>query len=468
MADLRPRINTRTNVLTSLIAPAGARNAAMLCTATWGPINEVKIITSTSNFVEVFGNDKEGDDITGIKGADNFFANGGTLKVVRLDDGTAAESSLVLQNSTTDVITLTAAYKGTEGDNISVVVSAIDTTNRGVKITYGSQIESYTNGGVGFDANEDIVAAINSTSNLVTAAVETGQETSNLVDVTTATYLDNGADGETGLATSDYVTAYENLLVTENFNFLLLPGITNDSAHASFASLLETRAAIEKRYSRLIAGVAKDETIATMVARTTSSRRCSLVAPSIKYTHRATNEQTILNGSYLACAYAGMLCGTERQVSGTHNNVVVEGLVVNEASGKEYYNKAEQSEILAAKVIPITEVSGQVQAVRGITRNASTTEVWFEEVVVDIIDYVREQSETYLNSVIGKPNTADNRTIYAARLDSILQTIKDEGIIEDFNESAVVAGASPDTINATLNVKPAYNTNFVNLTINVQ
>jgi len=466
MGDLRPRIITKQNVLSSLIAPAGARNAAMLFTATWGPIGEIKTITSVSDFIATFGNDKTGSTITGIKGADLFFANGGTLKAVRVEDGDADESSLVLQNSTTDVITLTAAYKGTEGDKISVTVTDID-GNRGVDIQFGSIIESYNNLGDGYPTNEVIVDAINETSTLVTAVVETGEETSNLLDEITATYLTGGDDGDVTVALADYTDVMDSILLNEDYNFLLIPGIVDDSSHAIVVGKLNTRASTEKKYSRFITGVDTDETITTIKARTTSGMRCSVLAPSVVYTHRVDGE-TNLDGSYLACAYAGMLCNTALEVSGTHNTVNVEGVIVNITTGKEFYSKPEQSELIGANVIPVSLIGSSVQAVRAVTRISDTTDVRFEEVIVDILDYVTAQAENYLNGVIGKPNTAETRTVYAARLDAILQSIKDEGIIEDFNDSLVSEGASPDTINATLSVKPTYNANFVNLTINIQ
>ena len=84
---LRPQIITSTSVLTSLIAPAGARVAAMIGSAIWGPMDTVTNISSFSEYVRVFGDDKTGSGITGVKGADLFFSNGGTIKFVRIEDG---------------------------------------------------------------------------------------------------------------------------------------------------------------------------------------------------------------------------------------------------------------------------------------------------------------------------------------------------------------------------------------------
>ena len=467
MADLRPRVTTKRNILSSLQAPAGARNAAMICSAQWGPINEVTNISSLSQFIDSFGSDNDNDDLTGIKGADLFFANGGTLKVVRVDDGTASEASLVLQSDGTDVITLTAKYKGTAGNDISIEISE-NGTNRNIELKLNNTTEIFTNVGDGYSTNEAIVNAINENSNLVTATVETGEETQNLVDAITATYLETGSDGTTSLESSDYSDVITNQLLLEEYDYLLIPGVTDNSAQNIFVGNLNARAVSEQKYSRYITGGAVDETIASLKARTLTGLRATLVAPNVKYTNRVTNNNEVLDGSYLACVHAGLLCRLDLEISATHETPALEGLSVNVSTGKEFYTKAEQSELLSSRITPYALVGRSLQCIRAVTRHASTTDPRFEQVIVDIVDYVQVQLETYLNSVIGKPNTQDNRNVYAARMDALLQTIQDEGIIQSFDESIVNQGASPDTINAQVAILPAYSTNFVNLTINIQ
>lgn len=459
---LRPQIITERNVLTSLIAPAGARTALMIGTSSWGELNTVTNISNMTDFVQYFGEDVTGDTLTLPKGADIFFNNGGQLKVLRIADGSEAEATIVLDSE----VTLTAKYNGTAGNLIQVEVTENSTNaaNVDVKITNGTTIEIYNNGGNGYDANADIVSAINTNSALVTAEVTAAGN--GLIATSTAAYLTGGLDGAS-VDIADYTTAFDAYCINEDYNFLLVPGITTDSELQTLATRLENRATTEKRYSRLISGVDENETIATMSARTSSSARLSLVAPSIKYNHRYDKEETVLDGSYLACAYTGMLCNLDLEVSGTHENVTVTGLSVDSTTGQEYYTKQEQENILQNKIIPITRIGTSIQASRAITRYSDTTSVWFEEVVVDIVDFVSAQIETYLQSVIGKPNTADRRAIYASRCDAILQTNTDNGIIQAYQNSLVVEGSSPDTINATISIKPSYNTNFINLSLNI-
>jgi hypothetical protein len=464
MANLRPQVISNVRVLTSLIAPAGERNAAMIGTAQWGPINTVTSISSINNYVSVFGDETE-SGLTGIKGATQFFNNGGTVKFVRVVDGTQAKAGYMAENGTTDVIKFDAMYEGTYGNNIYVTIEA-NSTNRNVLVTDGTNREYYSNNGTGYSTNEAIATAINNGSNLVSATVETGQETTNLVDALAETQLTGGVDGAASITTTILQTAYDNLLVDEGFNYLLTPGFTDDSFYNLMQGKLETRAG-NGLYSRLIGGIAKDETISTASARTSVGKRLTIVAPNVKATNRFTNAVQILDGSYLACAYAGKLCGLDLEISGTHETLAVEGVSINESTGKEYYNKNEQNELLNAGVAPITFIGNSLQMVRGITRIDDQSSVFFEEVVTDIADFVLGELEKYLETTIGKPNTPARRAVYASELDARLTIYQSQGVIIEFSPSVVEEGLSPDTIIATIGIKPTYNTNFVFLTLNI-
>ena len=462
---LRPQVITTRNILTSLVAPTGSRNAAMMGTAIWGPINEVVIIQNITDFSNIFGNDKTGTGVTGIKAADLFFNNGGTLKFVRLDDGDAAKSDYMGLNGATDVILFEGYYKGTYGENITIEVIT-NGSNRDVQITDGKILELHNNNGVGHATNESAAAEINANSSLVVATVQSGQETINLLDAISQTQLTGGDDGEDSLIDSTFTTAFDDLLLTEDYNFLLVPGETGDAFHSIMKGRIVTRATSEKKYSRYITGIDIDESIATAIARTSAGKRISVLAPSVKYTHRIDGDALNLDGSYLACAYAGLLCQLDVQNSGTHKTLTVEGVIVNTTTGKEYYSKAEQEQLLSGRINPIALVNNVIQSVRGITRNPDTTNMEFDGYIVDILDDIQTSSEEYLNSVIGKENSVESRAIQSARLDALLTTKKSEGIIEDFQPSTVSEASSPDTINAAVNPKPTKNTNFVRLAIN--
>jgi hypothetical protein len=467
MGITRPQILTTEKILTSFVSPAGDRVAAMIGTATWGPIDTVTLISTLSDFVNAFGDDKTGTGVTGIKGADLFFRNGGTLKFVRIEDGDADYADYSALITATPAITFKAKYKGTYGNNIAITVTANETTaaNRDIQITDGNILEIFNANGSGYATNALIATALAS-SRLVTATVETGQEAT-IIDAFTKTYLTGGDDGEDSLATADYTDAIDNLLYTEEYNFLLVPGVTLDATHSTIVGKLNSRASAEKKYSRYITGIAKDETIATAVARTASGKRLTVVAPNVKYTHRVDGTEGIYDGSYLACAHAGNLCALGVQNSATHKTLSVDGTSILESTGKEYYTKTEQESLLQGRIVPITLIGNTIQASRAVTRETSTTSVFFEEVVVDIVDFVRNAIENYCDTTIGLPNTEERRAIWSGRIDAILANAERQEIIQEFQPSVLVEGESPDTYNATIAVKPSYSVNFVQLTINI-
>ncbi len=470
MGLLRPQIFTAEKVLASFATQPGARVAAMIGTSIWGPMNSVQNVSSLSEFVSVFGDESEAG-VTGIKGASLFFRNGGTLKFVRIEDGDAEFASAIFQTGETDQLDITAKYKGTYGNNIKVTITAnsINAGSRDITVTDGQRTESYTNAGQGYATTTAIIAAINdslSGSVLVEASLDVSGTAGNVPDADES-YLTSGDDGENGTLTTAISTAYDDSLANEEFNFLLLPGIPTDAVHSTIVGKLNTRDSTEKLYSRFIGGVALNETIATSSARTAAGKRITIVSPNVYSTNRKTNATEVLDGSYLACAYAGMLCRLGVQISGTHESLSIDDLSVNTLTGKKYFTKTEQEQLLQSKILPIAKIGNALQCVRGITRESSTTSVYFDEVVVDITDFIRENVENYLNNAIGKPNTEARRGVWASGIDSILETAKRNEIIQEYTATDIIAGTSPDTFIATVSLKPSYSVNFINLNVNI-
>lgn len=467
MAQLRPKITINKQFIGNLISPVGDRVASMICTAKWGPINTVKRITNLTSYINTFGDERATSGLTGIKGADLFFRNGGVLKVVRVDDGSAAKATLTLKEGASDVIELSGKYKGTLGNDISVEVTT-NGSNRNYYIRYDNITESFTNAGTGYDDADGIITAINSNSNLITAALSSGATGTDTPDAISSTNLTGGDDGEDSLVAADYTTAFNDVLINEEFNYLLTPGLTTDSTLEALETAISNRANQNSYYSVLLSGVALNETIATSKARTSSGSRLALVAPGVVNVNRNTGLNENLDGSYLSCAVAGTLCSLDVEESGTHKSISVDDLIVDTTTNQKYYTKDEQEQLLEAGIIPVSTIGNNIQIIRSITRNSDQTSPLFELVIVDIVDEVTRQLENYLDGKIGKPNTAVNRSLYADNLDAILNNLVSQNIIETYNNSIVVEGNSPDTMVVTVVFKPVYATNFIQLNLTIQ
>ncbi len=471
---LRPNIRVNVREALTLQAQAGPGIVAIIGTATWGPLNSVQTLTSFSQALSVFEDDKTGTvaTISLPKGLDLLYRDGaGTALAVRIAASSKAKATVNFAGAgpTAAVMTFNGLYYGSYGNNIGVTVTAnaVTPANRDVQVTDGQILEVYNNGGAGYATNAAIAAAINGNSQLVAAVVNSA----NLISVTSQTFLASGADGETGLVASDYTSAFDSVLSDQDFDILVIPGgdslEASDSFHSTMVGKLNTRAANDNRYAIFVSGIAVDETIATAQARTAAGNRLSLVAPNVKYTHRIDGNQYVLNGSYLACSYAGGMAGRLVHISPTHKTLNVEDVSILQSTGRQYYNNGEQEQLLASRIVPITKISGAIQASRGVTRDTSTTSVFYEVNIVRIVDYVTAQVRTQLNPFIGNPNLQRIRDIMAKQVDGLLEADKLDEIIDAYLATEVNAGTSPDTVLVNMTIKPTFAINFINVTLSL-
>jgi len=465
MGMRRPQIIINEKTLSSFVAPTGDRVAVMLGSANWGPISTLTNVSALSDFVSKFGDERSTTGLTLIKGADLFFRNGGTLKVIRLDDGDAAKSDFMAVSGVTDMINFEGYYKGTYGDLISLTIATIG-SNRSLVVSDGSISEIYDNSGLGYSTNALLAVAVNTGSTLVTAAVESGQEATLVADLT-KTYLTGGDDGENNLDTADFTTAFDNLLLNEEFNYMLCPGQTDNAFDVAMVARLVSRAASEEIYARYLGGIAVDETITTLAARTGAGKRFSRLSPSVSYENRYSGDSSVIDGSYLAAAYCGKLCTLDYGESMTNKTINIDDLSILESTGTKYYTKTQQEQVLQTSTIPIANINGSIRAVRAITTLGDESSLYFEEIIVDMSDFIRSELKAYFDGFLGEPNTAENRSLIAAGTDSKLISYRNLGYITEYTNTSVIAGSSSDSMIATVGYKPVRATNFIYTNINI-
>jgi len=464
-SQLRPKVRVDVQSAINLIAGTGPATVAMLGTAKWGPLNTITTITNLSEAIENFGDDVAGDSLSLIKGLDLFYKNSGaTVKCVRLADSDAAKSTLGLDSgSTSDVVTITGKYYGTYGDNIMVTVTA-NGDARDVTITDGVKVETYDNSGNGYDSNYAITQAITADSALVTA---TTTNNTYIIDALSQTNLSGGDNGDDGLVASDYTDSLDAELLLEDFDILVIPGETEDSFHTSVVGKINSRAQNEEKFAIFVSGISKDETIATASARTSSGQNLSLVAPNVVYENRISGTDSYLDGSYLACAYAGVLAGLFPGKAATHKTINVDGISILESALTKYYNNGEQNQLLNSRIVPIAKIGGVLRPARAVTRHATITDVYFEQNIVTIINYVKTNVYALLNGYIGKANLSRIRSIIAKNIDGLLEQYKIDEVVNEYQPTVVTEGSSPDTINVAMVVKPAFALNFINVTLTI-
>lgn len=470
-----PKVDISVRTALSLVPTPGETIATLIGTAQYGPINTV---TTCSSFVEVLNIFKEdlNDKTSIVKGAELFFANGGAiLKVVRVADPSVATAKYDAAGvgPVANVITFSAKHPGTFGNGLMVLVEA-QGAGRIVRIKLGNTVEVFDNNGAadGYTTNAAIVDVINASSSLVTA-------TSNNVALVSVlgsyTQFVDGADGTT-ITSSIYTTAFDDLLLNEDWDILMIPNTDQsstledtDAFHTTMVAKVENRANVYDKTGIFVSGISKDETIVTAQARTTRSERFVLAAPSISHVSRVTGANEYLDGTYLACALAGKIANLDSLGSAvTRKVVVVDDLLVLESTGKRYYNSQEIEQLLSSGICVASNINNALRWARGVTRVVDTTSIYFEINILRIVDNIKDLVRSTLDDYLGEANSAVTRDRMESVTNGILYQQQAVGMLVDYLPTVVTLGVSPDTVNVAISIQPAYATNFIDVVITVK
>lgn len=117
---LSPGVKTREIDFSTYVGQVSTCIVGMVGGAAKGPIGVPTLITSPSNFIEIFGEPKVDDH--GPLSALMFLLQGNQLWYTRVAESTAAEASLTLDG----ILTITAKEKGTYGNNLAVAISGVN------------------------------------------------------------------------------------------------------------------------------------------------------------------------------------------------------------------------------------------------------------------------------------------------------------------------------------------------------
>ncbi len=470
-----PKVDISVRTALSLVPTPGETIATLIGTAQYGPINTV---TACSSFVEVLNIFKEdlNDKTSIIKGAELFFANGGAiLKVVRVADPSVATAKYEAAGagSVANVITFSAKNPGTFGNSMMVIVET-QGAGRIVRIKLGNTVEVFDNNGAadGYTTNASIVAAINASSNLITAV----KNDDALISVLGSyTQFVDGNDGTT-VTSSIYTTAFDNLLLNEDWDILIIPNTNQspsledtDAFHTTMNAKVENRANVYDKTGIFVSGISKDETIVDAQARATRGERFVLTAPSIAHTSRVSGENEYLDGTYLACALAGRIANLDSLGSAVTRKVVtVNDLLVLESTGKRYYNSMEIEQMLSSGICVASNINNALRWARGVTRITDTSSIYFEINILRIVDGIKNLIRSTLDDYLGELNSAIVRDRMESVTNGILNQQQAIGMLVDYLPTVVSPGVSPDTVNVAVSIQPAYATNFIDVIITVK
>lgn len=393
-------------------------NIGVVGTANRGPVNQVVILGSYSEALEMFGSYDRWSDSPGATPltltrtlAQVFKGGGSTVYAVRIADAAVAPATFIVQDSAnTPIVTLTASSPGTWANAITAATEPA-TNPTTLTLQLGNTKEQYP-----ITTADDLAAAIRDGSNFVTAAVEAGQGAR--VPARVVAGATGGPDGA-AVATTQLATGLD-LLATENVQIVVAGGFNARDAAATMLAHLE-QTENDGRERMAVMGVSADAT-ATIANELQSNPRLILVAPGILADDAARtepNKQVSLPAPYAAALVAGRLSTLASQVSLTNKDVAADGLTT-------YYTRAQQKQLLNNRLLVLQKNLG-IRVLRGITTDTGA----FRQISVRrIVDEAKQGVRIGSNPYIGRLNNARVRAALKATLDGFLSSmVLDEKLV---------------------------------------
>ena len=412
-----------------------------------GPINEVITINSSSEINTKLG---------GLTKADAralyaiLLQKPKALKVVRVV-GSAAEyaSKALLGAASAASLTLTAKYKGTYGNSITVAVASGVLT-----LVYGSTTETFS-----FTTLDGLVDLINATSTLVTAAKDGSVVPSDISataftlgadgTVNDAAYVggfDSGSDTRTGL--SLFETDADVDIVTIGGT----PSSTKNTALMAHCESLNRIASVPIIASTLSGAISE------AAGYITANGQNATMYPNPKFSINGTIYT--INGGIV---YAGVAGRIDPHRS-TANQFVFGCIGVDRG-----LTAAEIEQLIVAYVNPLT-LKGTGYAVRHGLMLSTTTD-WRQIGVRRVFNIIARDLDEILDTFVGEPNGQDLWRKVVTACDGYLSGLRRADWIEDFRNICDASINTAEVVSAgrllaQSYVKPRYIAHYIEVELN--
>jgi len=430
-------------------------NIGIVGTANRGPVNQVKILGSYTEALDMFGQYDEfkttGNPLSLSRSLAQVFRGGGsTIYAVRVANGTPVARVITVQDaSDAALFTLTATSGGSWAEEIKATFTAAATAR--LELLYQGNKEVFE--GANAKTLRDAVAG---SQLFVAGAVETADEakTPTKIDNTTAGSND-GAN-----ATVTQLAAGLNQLANQPVNIVVAAGFGAKQAAGTLLAHLEAtendgleRMAVLGVTKDTVADVIKDDVAAV------SNKRVILVGPGIKSTDARSGKQVNLPGSYAAALVAGRLATLAPHISLTNKDVAADGLTTE-------YTRAEQKSLLQNRVMVLHKHFG-IRALKGISTDTGA----FKQISVRrIVDYAKAGVRKGSNPYIGKLNNIRVRSALKATLDGFLSSMVLDEMLTEY--SLEVSATRAQEINGialvTMTLKPTFSIDYIKVIMNLE
>lgn len=340
------------------VTPSIAETVAIPITHDWGPENEVNLVTSFAEFQQLYG-DSTGAGMTAIyqafKGQGVGGAGGaGGIQVYRMAVAGDGDYAVKTLNNTTPVaaITLTAIYKGTRGNRLTVTTQddPLDAANDLLILLFdGAEVERYKYANTNIT---DLAAQINARSQWVTAGSVTS---GTALAVVSASAFAGGDDGTT--LTGTEWTAAMSALEFKRFSIFAPFHLTDATIRASLVAWAQAQDQANKPVMLVVGGAAA-ESLSTALTRASGIKDPNVVTVGIG-TYHDSDLDADLSTSELAPRVAGVLAARGIKASLTFAKLGDLDVVGDTGPSNDEIISA-----IEGGVIPISQTSALDAAVR--------------------------------------------------------------------------------------------------------
>jgi len=400
------------------VVPQGV--VATLLQASWGPLNEVVTLENANSIISVYGSSGTLDTV------EEAF-KGGCRRVLayRLGSG-GAKASIILKDTDAtpaDVVTITAKYEGTRGNDFKVTVrdSLVNpTTERELLIYEGITLRQTITFAKGSTEPQDLVDAVTASDSPWITASKIADGNGILADVTRQA-LTGGTDPT--VAGEDYSNG---LSAIEALDWNVLAVDSEDAAtHATVQTYIDRVRSEGKRVLAVI-GEPTSVALATRLTNAAAFNDYAIiyVANGFKYA-----DGTIRQGYQAAARVAGMVAAAEITDSLTHAVVRNATELVGALTNAEI-EQAIQSGALVFTMSAQKQVHIEYGINTFVTPDADHDAGWKKIRRVKTRDNLIDRITAIWDPLIGKVNNSpDGRATLIATAQGIINQMVAEGAL---------------------------------------
>jgi hypothetical protein len=442
--------------------PISTGNIGIVGTASDGPTDEVKILSSFADARATYGpydafDPTNANSLTLVRALQVAYDHGAqtvlALRVIK-SGSTPSTPNVELASATGKAAKLTTRLPGHLGNGAKVKVEDVaavapEPAKSKVTLTFNTRTEVYT-----AKDGAQLVSLINAGSAI--AAATEGDKPNERPSALGETAFSTGSSGADATE-SDYASALEKLL-NEDVQIVVAAGMDEAKigdelkAHAEAASTDKV-----KRDRIAVAGSAAKPTAATKSVQ--SSDRLIFVTPGIKVNDTAkaadpaiTDPSVILPGSYTAAAIAGMLSARQPHVSLTNKSLSVGGL-------EKKFTSAELEQLVKSQVLAIEERRG-FRVVKAITTDNGA----FRQITTRrIVDYAKAGVRQSAEPFIGLLNNDRVRKALKGSINGFLASMVNDEMLVSY-ELDVTATRDEEIrgiCRVTMTVRPTFSIDYI-------